>query len=726
MIGTVLASRYEIIEQVGGGGMALVYKALDRLLNRFVAVKVLRQQFVHDEEFIRRFGREAQSAASLSHPNVVSIYDVGQEGEIHFIVMEYIEGRNLNEIIKERAPLQAEEAIRVASQICDALDHAHQNHIIHRDIKPHNILIGNNGRVKVTDFGIARAVTSSTITQTGSVLGSVHYFSPEHAKGVMTGEKSDLYSLGIVLYQMLTGKLPFLGESPISVALKHLQEPFEEPRKVNSLIPQSVENVILKSMRKNPAERYQSAKEMLDDLETCLQSERLYEPKISFQRLAYDDEQETRVMPAIREDEEEMRTPSSRSGTGDTYGTGNERSGQSAERPYARERAAAGSSVRSSSQPPEPPSTKKWVKPTIWITATLIFLGILIGVVFYVKSLLDVKEVMLPNLVNKTEEQAIAELTSLKIEIEDILREPKEGFAVGVVFEQSKPAEMMVKEGSSIKLSVSTGEPAKLLPDMKNYTFDEAYSKLVELGFDGSRIMRRSEFDDNVALDAVVRTDPPANTKVDPKTATITLFISKGQQPFNMPNLVGKTKDEALAIIESIGLKLAKDGIIEEPDYSEVGTVINQMPFEPNDQVTKGAEVKIYVSSGYPPEALKYTFMLPVAPMEEGKQSEIRVVITDARGEKQEAIKQKISTTQVLAIDLVLAPNKDAYVTVERDGQFFDTYPITYSDAKQGTVAIPEVVPTDTPPAEGPVETTPDETVPDDNGEEPVEGSEGE
>ncbi|MBW7459196.1 Stk1 family PASTA domain-containing Ser/Thr kinase, partial [Paenibacillus sepulcri] len=298
MIGHELGGRYEIITRIGGGGMALVYKAHDILLNRKVAVKILRQQFVHDEEFIRRFRREAQSAGALSHPNVVSIYDVGQEDETHYIVMEYVEGHNLNEIIQERAPLQPEEAVRIAIQICDALEHAHHNQIIHRDIKPHNILIGKNGRVKVTDFGIARAVTSSTITQTGSVLGSVHYFSPEHAKGISTGEKSDLYSLGIVLYQMLTGKLPFLGESPISVALKHLQETFEEPRVVNPYIPQSVENVILRAMRKNPSERYNSADEMLRDLETCLQPERLKEPKITF--VSGSDFEETRVMPAIR------------------------------------------------------------------------------------------------------------------------------------------------------------------------------------------------------------------------------------------------------------------------------------------------------------------------------------------------------------------------------------------------------------------------------------------
>ncbi len=209
MIGHELGGRYEILARIGEGGMALVFKAHDILLGRNVAVKVLRQQFVHDEEFIRRFRREAQSAAALSHPNVVSIYDVGQEDDTHYIVMEYVEGSNLNEVISHRAPLQVEEAVKIATQICDALEHAHHNQIIHRDIKPHNILIGKNGRVKVTDFGIARAVTSSTITQAGSVVGSVHYFSPEHAKGVNTGEKSDLYSLGIVLYQMLTQSCRF-------------------------------------------------------------------------------------------------------------------------------------------------------------------------------------------------------------------------------------------------------------------------------------------------------------------------------------------------------------------------------------------------------------------------------------------------------------------------------------------------------------------------------------
>lgn len=673
MIGTTLAGRYEIIARVGGGGMALVYKALDNLLNRYVAVKVLRQQFVHDEEFIRRFRREAQSAASLSHPNVVSIYDVGQEEDTHFIVMEYIEGHNLNEIIQERAPLQTEEAVRISIQICDALEHAHQNRIIHRDIKPHNILIGKNGRVKVTDFGIARAVTSSTITQTGSVVGSVHYFSPEHAKGVSTGEKSDLYSLGIVLYQMLTGKLPFLGESPISVALKHLQEPFDEPRLVNPHIPQSVENIILKSMRKNPAERYQSAAEMMRDLETCLSVERAHEQKLTFvSRVPFDDEQETRVMPAIRPMEKSAPKEY------DTYA--------------ASSNSGAAGSPAPSPAVAEAKTRKSWVKPAIWAGVTLLFLAIMVGVVFYVKSLLVVKDVSMPNLINLTEQAAKDKLKEYKLEVEDpIVYEHKEGFEKGIVFDQSKSEGTRVKEGATIRLYVSEGTPLVSLQDYAGKPFETAVQQLVELGFESTRITKDEVYHDDAEPGVVVGMSPQPNSQVDPKTASIKFSVSKGKESFGMPNLVGLTKDEAVAKIEANELKLAKDGIVEEPSYEPQGQVFMQKPFEPNDPVSKGSEVRIYVSSGFPPEALNYTFPLPVAPKEEGKNSTIRIVYTDARGENMEWGTEKIKSSQVLNVELVLAPNKDGVVLVYRDGTFLDTYPISYIDAKQGNVPIPEI-----------------------------------
>ncbi|SMO46658.1 Serine/threonine protein kinase [Melghirimyces algeriensis] len=278
--GRKLGGRYEIISRIGGGGMAVVYKARDVLLNRYVAIKVLNESLSNDSEFIRRFSREAQAAASLSHPNVVGVYDVGQEDYTHYIVMEYIEGPTLKEYIQQYSPLTAEEIVSIASQICDALAHAHENQIVHRDVKPHNILLSYNGRAKVTDFGIARASTSSTITQAGSVMGSVHYFSPEQARGGLIGAKSDIYSLGVVLYEMVTGEIPFDGDSAISIAMKHLQEPVRDPAKLNPNVPQSIHHVIMRALEKDPDDRYPSIRDMKEELDVIFQQDRMEEPRL--------------------------------------------------------------------------------------------------------------------------------------------------------------------------------------------------------------------------------------------------------------------------------------------------------------------------------------------------------------------------------------------------------------------------------------------------------------
>lgn len=271
MEGKRLSGRYEILNRIGGGGMAVVYKAKDMSLHRNVAVKVLSESLSNDSEFIRRFSREAQAAASLSHPNIVNVYDVGRDGYTHFIVMELVEGPTLKQYIQEQGPLSVEEAAEIAIQICDGLSNAHENGIVHRDIKPHNILLGSNGRVKVTDFGIARAASSSTITQTGSVMGSVHYFSPEQARGGVITEKSDIYSLGIVLYEMLTGQIPFDGDSAIAIALQHLQEPVVDPRSINPEIPDNIVKILLRSLEKDPEMRYTSVRAMMQDIRYALQ-----------------------------------------------------------------------------------------------------------------------------------------------------------------------------------------------------------------------------------------------------------------------------------------------------------------------------------------------------------------------------------------------------------------------------------------------------------------------
>ncbi|MGG4092928.1 Stk1 family PASTA domain-containing Ser/Thr kinase [Paenibacillus lautus] len=677
MIGHELAGRYKIIERIGGGGMALVYKAQDILLNRNVAIKVLRQQFVHDEEFIRRFRREAQSAASLSHSNVVSIYDVGQEEEVHYIVMEYIEGQNLNEIIKERAPLQVEEAVRIAIQICDALGHAHHNQIIHRDIKPHNILIGRNGRVKVTDFGIARAVTSTTITQTGSVVGSVHYFSPEHAKGVVTGEKSDLYSLGIVLYQMLTARLPFLGESPISVALKHLQEEFDEPREVNPLIPQSVENIILKSMRKNPEERYQSAEEMMDDLETCLMPMRLNEPKMEFE----DDADSTLVMPALKT---------------------MQRSSQHHHDPDD------DSDDEEFEEKPTGKPKKKWVKPTIIIGSVLLFLGIMVGVIMYVNNMLEVPEVKVPPVVGMTEEEAIRELEAQGLTVdEEVIRKYKPDVEEGIVFAQDKEPETMLKKGSPVQLSVGDKEPLKEMPDLSGKTFDQAVEILKNMGIKDNAIKQSSENNDNVPVGQIYDQSPSATTQIDPEEVEVRVTISKGKLTVNMPSVIGMDKDKAVATIESFGLTV---GAIKEKSSFEVkkGEVMEQWPYEPNAQVPPNSKITLFVSSGYPSDALEYNYSVPVSPSMEGQESKIRVVFTDALGENQEAVNKVITTSEMVPVKLLLAPDKHATVMIFRDGRQVDTYSVSYSDVKNGTVPQPTF---EQPPVEPdvPVDTNPDE-----------------
>ena len=704
MIGHELAGRYKVIERIGGGGMALVYKAQDILLNRNVAIKVLRQQFVHDEEFIRRFRREAQSAASLSHPNVVSIYDVGQEDDIHYIVMEYIEGNNLNEIIKERAPLQVDEAVRIASQICDALDHAHHNQIIHRDIKPHNILIGRNGRVKVTDFGIARAVTSTTITQTGSVVGSVHYFSPEHAKGVVTGEKSDLYSLGIVLYQMLTARLPFLGESPISVALKHLQEEFDEPREVNPLIPQSVENIILKSMRKNPQERYQSAEEMLQDLETCLLPNRRNEPKIDFT----EDEDQTRVMPAIKS---------------------MQHSDSPIESPLPilefKEEAEEEGSVSRTQKQGKP--QKKWKKPALIIGLVVLFLGILAGVVVYVNNMLEVPEVSVPKVVTYTEEEAINLLEAAGLGVEEpINRVYKEGVEEGIVFEQSKEEGTIVKEGTLIQLSVGAAKPLVPMPSLVDKTYDEAVQLLKEAGINEQAIKREEDNSASVPEGKVISQTPSAGEEFDPDVTSVIITVSIGPESVNMPDLLNKPRAEAESLITAKGLKVGQVGTA--PSFTvEKGKVISQFPYDPNTPATPGTSVDLIISSGYPPEALNYTFRVPVAPAVEGQTSRIRVVFSDARGDKQEADSRTIGTTDIIPVNLVLAPDEDAEITVYRDGEAFKTYIVSYTDAKNGTVPEPVIEapaqPEPTEPAEPAVTEPPAE---DEEGQDGEEGSEDE
>ena len=453
LVGRVIGNRYEIIEKIGEGGMATVYKAKCNILKRYVAVKVLRDEFTTDEEFIKRFNTEAQAAASLTHPNIVSIYDVGHEENIYYIVMELVQGKTLKEIINEDGALPWKWALNVSIQVASALEMAHKNNIVHRDIKPHNIIITEDGIAKVTDFGIAKAVSNSTITAFGTTIGSVHYFSPEHARGGYTDAKSDLYSLGVVMYEMLTGRVPFDADTPVSIALKHMQEKPIEPIKLNPTIPYAVNKIIMKAMEKDPNERYQSATEMLKDLSMALKN-----PEGDFVEQKDFTNQYTQRIPTLGEQE------------------------------YIK------NDKIEDDEEQEEPKNKMSKKKKIIITIAIILGIILIPIIgfFGTKALMDAgvpKDVDLPNLVGKTLEEANKEIEGTDITLEQT-EEFNADVEAGKIISQDPPHVngYTVKENSTIKIVISKGTEKAVVENVKGKTYEEAVQILEKANLKVERV----------------------------------------------------------------------------------------------------------------------------------------------------------------------------------------------------------------------------------------------
>lgn len=642
MIGKRLGGRYEVEQRIGGGGMAVVYKAHDNLLNRTVALKILRSQFGHDDDFIGRFRREAQAAASLSHPNVVNVYDVGEEDDIQYIVMEYIEGLTLKELITQKGKLDLEQAVHIAIQICDALEHAHHNHIIHRDIKPHNILIGSRGRVKVTDFGIARAVTSATITHTGSVIGSVHYFSPEQARGGISGEKSDLYSLGIVMYEMLTGQVPFSGDSPISVALKHLQENIKPPREINPEIPQSIENVIMRALVKDPLHRYQSAKDMQRDLRTCLNPERLHEPPIVIEQ---DEDEATRVIPAITP--EMLKQMESQERMDDD------------EEPISNQRRE------------EEKKPRNWLKSIGWLSFLSAFFIVALYGFNFLLGIFYVPEVVTPRVEGMYLEEAVKVLGEK--ELNHVIQErfndevPKD-----MVIRQTPPPSMRVKQKSEITLFVSKGQQQIAMPELVG--LPERHIELQLEKFANVKVERKAS--NEYASGIVMNQEPAAGEMVTPSQTNVVITISTGKQTVLMPELIGLPVEEAQALLEKNGLK---GKLKPEPSYMKKGTVFRQYPFQPGSQAPPGAEIELGVSNGFPADAKVISEPVLVL-LGDQPSADIVIMVSDARGKDIELIRETIRQSDTFDVEVVLSPTQDATITIHKDGSLLEKRNIQYSD----------------------------------------------
>ncbi|NLV35318.1 MAG: Stk1 family PASTA domain-containing Ser/Thr kinase [Clostridiaceae bacterium] len=574
MEGKILGNRYQLVERIGGGGMAIVYKAKCLLLNRYVAVKILRSEFTDDEEFVKRFRIEAQAAASLNHPNIVSIYDVGKQDDAQYIVMEFIDGITLKDYINQNGALPWKEAVSIAIQICSALEQAHKNHIVHRDIKPHNIMLTSEGIAKVTDFGIARAVTSATITMVGSTIGSVHYFSPEQARGGYTDEKSDLYSLGVTLYEMVTGQVPFDGESPVAVALKHIQEKAERPADLNPTVPKGVNDLILKAMKKNQNLRYQSASEMLNDLHRTLS-----EPNARIVGSNISEDLPTKKMQAvgtdiepIYENEDEDMKDDSPSGVIRTK-IGNATVINDENGSYA-------VFETNTSEGEDTMATKKKDRLSMWLG---IAAGLIIaGIIFYIGLKLvlplitpDVSEVyVVEDFTGKNFNDVLQELSKYNITAVDNERVNSDDIDQDVIISQDVAVGNTLKPNSSIKFRVSNGPKLVQIPDISGQESRVGEQILRENDLIPTQIL---ENDETVATGLVIRTEPAAFEEVDPY-ANVTVYVSLGPklEQVTVPNLVGRTLSQAEKLILESKLKIGKT--IPEDVVNEVALITKQYP----------------------------------------------------------------------------------------------------------------------------------------------------
>ncbi|CAG9619755.1 Stk1 family PASTA domain-containing Ser/Thr kinase [Sutcliffiella rhizosphaerae] len=654
LIGKRLNDRYKIKEVIGGGGMANVYLAHDIILDRDVAVKVLRLDFANDEEFIRRFRREAQSATSLDHPNIVSIYDIGEEDDIYYIVMEHVSGKTLKQYIQQYAPVEQYNTVEIMNQLTSAISHAHDNGIIHRDIKPQNILIDDYGTIKVTDFGIAMALSSTTITQTNSLLGSVHYLSPEQARGSLATKKSDVYALGIVMFELLTGRLPFSGESAVSIALKHLQSETPSPKRWNPSIPQSMENIILKSMTKDPFHRYSTVDEMQADLMTALDPSRKNEPKFI---VPDEDEEATKAIPIIK---------------------GNLNNLHNDEETRIRTTEDKPNKNEDKKQSPKKKKKKKWVI-SLFILFFLLVGGAVAAFTILPPMLLP-EDVTVPDVTDKELDEAIKDLENLGFVIEEPKEEISDEIEKGRVIRTNPKAGDEVKEGKAITIFVSLGKEEIEMDDYTGKNAEEAIRSLERLDFK-VEISEEIHSEDVPAGD-IVSQEPEAGQLVIPDETTVKFIVSKGASPINLDNYQGSSLDFAKRHLNSLGL--GEPEITEEyHDSVHEGNIIKQEP-GPDSEVQRGDSIKLTVSKGPQPGDKSVDIPLEVKydPEEEGAEQTVEVYVEDLNQRMDEGPIENIVITDdlIYSFTVTIAYKQSARYRVVVDGKEVENVTLDYDD----------------------------------------------
>ena len=565
--GYLLGERYRIIDTLGEGGMANVYLAEDIILQRKVAVKILRLDLQNEPQTQARFQREALATSELSHPNIVSVLDVGTDHGLPYMVMEYVDGPDLKEYIRQNAPLDLHEVIRIMDQILSAVALAHKHNVIHRDLKPQNILMDKRGNIKIADFGIAVALNQSSVTQTNSVMGSVHYMSPEQTRGGLVTKQSDIYSLGIILYELITGTVPFNGDTPVSIALKHAQEPIPSIRKKDQSVPQALENVVLKATAKDPRDRYATAQAMQADLDSSLDPERADEPV--FVPNHGNNNDKTIVLPGFKAPEKEQTVES-----------------EEENKPDKKEKKKDfWQNVKS----------HKW-----WWIFSVIAAGLIIFIMIFALSGNNNKprQVHIPDVTNLTEKRAEKRLEAAGLQVGKVIRRQSDDIKKGHVIGTKPAAGNRVDQGKAIILIVSSGTSMVKVPDVVGDNYDEAAEKLENQGFD---VVREDQYSNKMAKGNIISQSIAAGVEVKPTQTTITLVVSRGKQ------IKPKINTVTLKDLHNYSLKSAQDyakehGLTlqinqEYSDEVERGLVISMQP-EAGTKVDRGSTVTIKVSRG--------------------------------------------------------------------------------------------------------------------------------